>query len=267
MPAEQVPVDPLAEGSVDIPLGGLLETPVQNEPVSLDFGAIDEVPSAQTPGEGSQAAPEQHVAEALPTEPAPAKDLPAAPVAAAADGMQDATSSERPSFLRDMPRRSPWHRAWVRAVLSVVALALLAALAVQVALQERDRIVAMFPQARTALEALCSQAGCTVGALRRIESVVIEGSSFNKTRGESYRLSLVVRNTSTLEIALPALELTLTDSQDQAVMRRVFLPNELGAGSAVLRAGGEWTGNLTVAVRTAAGADRFSGYRVLAFYP
>jgi Protein of unknown function (DUF3426) len=114
---------------------------------------------------------------------------------------------------------------------------------------------------------LCEQAGCVVGALRRIEAVVIEGSSFNKTRGDNYRLSLVLKNTSALDIALPALELTLTDSQDQAVMRRVLLPSDLGAANALLKGGGEWSGNIALAVRLSGGADRFSGYRVLAFYP
>jgi predicted Zn finger-like uncharacterized protein len=172
-----------------------------------------------------------------------------------------------PSFLREMPKRSAWHRGWVRGLLAVVTLVLLMVLLVQVVVQERDRIVAMFPQLRPAVEWVCGQAGCSVGPLRRIEAVVIEGSSFSKTRGDGYRLSLVVKNMSALEIALPALELTLTDSQDQAVMRRVFTPSDLGVTNALIKAGGEWSGSISLVVRPAGGAERFSGYRVLAFYP
>ena len=57
--------------------------------------------------------------------------------------------------------------------------------------------------------------------------MTVESSSFNRFRGDTYRLSFVIRNVSDLELAKPALELTLTDSQDQAVYRRVLLPAEL----------------------------------------
>ena len=75
----------------------------------------------------------------------------------------------------------------------------------------------------------------------------------------------MVKNTGNIELALPAIELTLTDSSDQPVVRRVFLPTELGAKTQALAGGAEWPTSLAVALKVA--GDRVAGYRVLAFYP
>ncbi len=169
------------------------------------------------------------------------------------------------SFMRPMPGKSPWQRTSVRVFLALLAIGLLAALGIQGAVHERDRIAAMFPQTKPALQWVCRQLNCTVSNLRQIESVVIDSSSFNKIRPDAYRLSIVLRNTSALDVAMPALELTLTDSQDQPVMRRVLLANEYSPVSA-LGAAGDWTGAVAITIR-GNGSDRFSGYKVLAFYP
>jgi hypothetical protein len=100
--------------------------------------------------------------------------------------------------------------------------------------------------------------------LRQISDVVIESSSFNKARGDSYQLVFVIKNRATLPLSMPAMELTLTDTQDQPVLRRVFLPQEMGA-PAELPALGEWTSSVAVVVTT--GGARVAGYRLLAFYP
>ena len=63
---------------------------------------------------------------------------------------------------------------------------------------------------------------------------------------------------------MPAMELTLTDAQDQPVLRRVLLPNELAA-PAEMPALGEWA--TSVAVIVTPGGARVAGYRLLAFYP
>ena len=56
------------------------------------------------------------------------------------------------------------------------------------------------------------------------------------------------------------------DKQDQAVVRRVFLPAELGAGMA-LAPGGEWNAVVNFAVLAGNEGSRVAGYRLLAFYP
>lgn len=177
------------------------------------------------------------------------------------------------SFLRPMPDPKPAMNVWVKAFLGLVVLVLLALLALQAGLHERARLAAMFPQSKPVLQWVCQYLGCTVSALKQIESVVIDGSSFNKVRGDNYRLALTIRNAALQDIAMPALELSLTDSQDQVLMRKVILPHEITPNSGNLAGGSEWSGQIAMQVRanavggTVEGAERFSGYRVLAFYP
>jgi hypothetical protein len=100
--------------------------------------------------------------------------------------------------------------------------------------------------------------------LRQIADVVIDSSSFNKARGDGYLLSLTVKSRAAIPLEMPAVELTLTDAQDQPVLRRVLLPADLAA-PAELAARGEWSTSISVAVTS--GASRVSGYRVTTFYP
>ena len=85
-----------------------------------------------------------------------------------------------------------------------------------------------------------------------------------RDRGDSYQLALSIKSRAGFALAMPSVELTLTDAQDRPVLRRVLRPQELGAPGEIAP-GGEWSGTLPVVVVT--GGARVSGYRVLAFYP
>ena len=147
-----------------------------------------------------------------------------------------------------------------------MALLLSVLLALQVVVHERDRLAALEPQLKPWLIRLCAGIGCTVGVPRQIDSVVIDSSTFNKVRSDSFRLSFTVRNTAGVEVATPAVELTLTDAQDQAVVRRVLLPAEIGAVTA-LSPRGEWNAVMNIGVVAQSEGSRVAGYRLLAFYP
>ncbi len=110
-------------------------------------------------------------------------------------------------------------------------------------------------------------AGCALGPLQQIESIVIDSSSFGRLRADNYRLAFSLRNTAPVNLAMPAIELSLTDSQDQALIRRVILPSEFGAPAPALAADSDWNGTLTLNVRPSTGSERIAGYRLLAFYP
>jgi predicted Zn finger-like uncharacterized protein len=170
------------------------------------------------------------------------------------------------SFVQQARRKAFWRRPLVRATLGLAACMLLVALTLQIAVQERDRIAAAQPTLKLPLQQLCEPLGCTVGPPRQIEAVVIDGSTFSKLRGDAYRLNFTLRNQAATDIAMPAIELTLTDGQDQPVVRRVLTPADLGAPSATLAAGADWTGNFAMSV-AGSGTGRVAGYRVLAFYP
>jgi predicted Zn finger-like uncharacterized protein len=171
------------------------------------------------------------------------------------------------SFLQRKETPSVWKRRSVRAGLSLFALLLGVTLVLQVVLHERDRIAAALPETKAAVEALCGAVGCAVAPLRQIESIQIDSSSFTKVRADVYRLSFALKNTAHISIATPALELTLTDMQDQAVVRRVFTAMDFGDKSGVLQAGAELSVTVPLSVKLAGSPEKVSGYRLLSFYP
>lgn len=171
------------------------------------------------------------------------------------------------SFMRDQSRSSVWRKPLVRVTLGLFSLVLLLGLSGQIIFHERDRIVALQPGLKPWLLTFCRPLSCSLSPLQRIESIAIDSSSFIKMNSDFYRLNLTVKNSAAIALAVPAIELTLTDSLDQPVVRRVFLPTELGGNSDTLAAGAEWSAARVLAVKTAGPADRVAGYRLLAFYP
>ena len=179
----------------------------------------------------------------------------------------DVAPSATPSVMQaesvKVARRNPFARAalWAVCLLSGVGLVL------QVVFHERDRIAATEPAAVPFLLALCEFTGCELAPMRQIESVVIDSSSFAKLRADVYRLNFTLRNSAPLGVAVPSLELTLTDMQDQAVVRRVIAARELSAKSGALSGNSELTESLAISVKLPEKANRIAGYRLLAFYP
>ena len=171
------------------------------------------------------------------------------------------------SFMRDGKHKSIWQRPMVRIILLLLVLLLISALAAQVLIHERDRIAATEPSARPGLLALCTWTRCTLSPLRQIESIAIESSSFSLVRGDNYKLAFSLKNNAVLDLAMPAMELALTDGQDQALIRRVILPAAFGAASKPLPAGSDWSSSRSRCVKPGANMDRIAGYRLLAFYP
>ena len=191
----------------------------------------------------------------------------------AAQAAQDEPVSERVpelsdvSFLRDNRAGSFWQKPFMQVTLVSLGFTLVLGLAGQIVFHERDRMVALQPGLKPWLLAFCGPFHCALSPLRQIESIVIESASFARIRGDSYRLNFTLKNTAATALAVPAIELSLTDSLDQPAVRRVFLPAELGVKSDTLAAGSEWPASVAVAVKAAGMADRIAGYRLLAFYP
>lgn len=179
----------------------------------------------------------------------------------------DITDAPKLSFMRHAGRTSVWQRTSVRVGLLLLSVLLVGALGLQVVVHERDRIVATEPASRDALVALCEWMACQVMPLRQIDAVVIDSSAFTKVRSDVYRLNFALKSTAATSLAMPSLELTLTDMQDQAVIRRVLQPSELGFKKDTLEAGAEVSASLPISVKTSGSTERISGYRLLAFYP
>ncbi len=206
---------------------------------------------------------------------APISMLPEVSSTAAIDTL--ASPLPTPSFVAQAQRAARWRSPWARFGLGLLALALMAALALQVVLQEKDRIAALRPSSKPWLEQLCQAMACRVQAYQQIESILVDASSFNKVNKtesspeakiQSYKLAVTLKNIGALPVALPHVELSLQDAQEQPVLRRVLSPADLGALQTSLQPSADFAGNLTVQIDTTQLASaRISGYRVLAFYP
>ncbi|WP_322305618.1 DUF3426 domain-containing protein [Hydrogenophaga sp.] len=178
---------------------------------------------------------------------------------------QGLTQSE-PGFVRQARRRAFWHSRGVRALLSVLALLLTLALGLQFVLHERDALAAWQPQWKPTLQQLCVPLGCEVVPLRRIESIVIDSATLVHRLGNFHSFDLVLQNTAPVALAVPALELSLTDTRDVEIARRVFLPEEMPGAPAQLPANNSVTINLRLSLSVGESMP-MAGYRALVFYP
>ncbi|MEN9544944.1 MAG: hypothetical protein RLZZ598_1777 [Pseudomonadota bacterium] len=130
-----------------------------------------------------------------------------------------------PAFVRDADRAARWQRPGVRLALAAGVLLLTLTLVLQIGLHFRDPIAARWPPVQPALAALCEPLGCRIEPLRRIQSVVVDGSALNRTTdGSGYRLELSLRNRDDLPVALPTIELQLSDGSGATIVRRVLPP-------------------------------------------
>ena len=191
------------------------------------------------------------------------------------------------SFVLDARRRAHWRQPAVRLLLGLTTAVLTVLLVLQVMVQQRDWFAASEPRLKPILQALCQPLHCSTGPLQRIESLVIDSSSFRKLGSDAYRLGVSLKNTGAVPVAMPHLEVTLTDLQDQALIRRVLTPAQWGASGDAIAAGGDFVGGVIfqvpgvntssetsasaasadAGVRAPAGPLPIAGYRVLAFYP
>jgi predicted Zn finger-like uncharacterized protein len=186
----------------------------------------------------------------------PARD----PAASASFGRPGA-----PQFVRHAERAARWQTPRARLTLALAMLLLAAMLALQLGHHFRDLAAARWPTLRPALQAWCDVAGCRLDAPRRIDDVTVESSALTQGApgSDSFRLAVTLRNRGALPLAMPSVDLTLTDTTGQLVARRALSPADFQAAPSVLPPGGE----TPLQVLLAAGNARVAGYTIEIFYP
>lgn len=134
----------------------------------------------------------------------------------------------------------------------------------------RTQIAAHYPASRPVLEHLCRIARCEVGLPKAADQLVIESSDLqavDTAKPNLIQLAASVRNGAPIDVAFPAIEVTLTDAQDRPLARRVLLPDQYLAGGNPerrgLRAGEAFSIRLTLDTTEL----RPVGYRLYLFYP
>ncbi|MEO8188275.1 MAG: DUF3426 domain-containing protein [Burkholderiaceae bacterium] len=129
---------------------------------------------------------------------------------------------EEPEFIRNNQSRT---RRGFSIIFGGGSLLLAALIALQLAVIYRADLLARVPQARDALLQLCAVFGCTVGWPTQVDQLAVIGSELQTIPGtDVLELTAVIRNRAGFRQALPAVEVTLTDSLNRPIARKVFTP-------------------------------------------
>jgi predicted Zn finger-like uncharacterized protein len=155
---------------------------------------------------------------------------------------------------------------WLWAAAVVVLTLLLAA---QLAYAFRDRMAAAWPASRPLLERVCAAADCTVAWPKRPDLLAIEASDLqvDPVRPNVIVLTATLRNRGPVDVARPALELTLTNVQDQTIARRIFLPGDYLPGAADASRAMPARAEVEVRLELDTADLKPAGYRLFLFYP
>ena len=199
---------------------------------------------------------EETVQRPMPIEAAPSSDP--------AGAGPDQPAAAAPEFIRHAQRQARWQSPRMRALQAGAATLLLVALALQGLHHFRDVIAARWPDVAPALTAWCDAVSCAIDAPRRIEDVVVESTTLTRASApDAFKLSVVLRSRATMIVALPSIDLSLTDADGQLVARRMLAPRDFLAASAPMKPGTDTALQLVLTT----GNARVAGYTVEVFYP
>ena len=172
-------------------------------------------------------------------------------------------SAVRPDFVRRADRHARWRSTPVRIALGMACVLAALVLAAQVANHHRDILAARWPSLRPLLAAWCHAPQCRIEAPRRIDEVLVESTALTRaTAQDAFVLSVTLRSRSELTLALPSIDLTLTDANGRLVARRALAPRDFSAAD-VIAPHAETPLQVTLSTGTAA----VVGYTVEIFYP
>ena len=174
-------------------------------------------------------------------------------------------SAGAPGFVLQAQRDERWQTAPVRLALGLLSLLLLLGLAVQGTQHFRNRMAAQWPQAQPWLMRYCEWAGCSIEPLRHLASVRIENSALNaiERTDAPEALTLTVTLHSSLPVAVPAVDLTLSGADGEVISRRALLPSDFNAAPPQLSP----EVDTAMQVHLAVDGQKVSGYTVEVFYP
>ena len=189
------------------------------------------------------------------------------PAPAAVEGPPSETApfepSVTPEFVRRAEREARWRRPAVRAALGGAALVLAGLLALQAGHHFHDDAAARWPALKPVLSAWCGLAGCTLEAPRHIDDISVESTALTRAPGDAFRLAVTLRSHGSVALALPWIDLTLTDAGGRLIARRALPARDLRPTAPLLQPGQEVNLQALVSARNA----RVTGYTVEIFYP
>ncbi|XZG71342.1 DUF3426 domain-containing protein [Chitinibacteraceae bacterium HSL-7] len=162
----------------------------------------------------------------------------------------------------------PKRRTLAKAGGALLIVILLLLLLAQTAFHFRARLSTDYPWLRPLLTQACAPLGCTIPLAHNAELLRSDYTDLSLMPGYDNRVQLVatLRNLAPYPQALPMMEVTLTDDNEQVVYKHRFKPADyLQPGSKVSELAAH--DDLQASMVLDLGALRSSGYTVYWFYP
>lgn len=168
--------------------------------------------------------------------------------------------------IEDAPTASPEQHT---ALWAIAAFGLTVLLMAQAGYFFRVSLAAHFPALKPALVGYCQLLNCTVPLPQNTELIGIESSSLVAETEHENQITLdaLLRNRASYSTAFPMLELTLNDSRDKPLARRLFLPREYLPADEDEQSGFPKNHEINIKLHMDIADLRPEGYRLELFYP
>lgn len=163
-------------------------------------------------------------------------------------------------------RHASPQRTWLWALGSLLLLLVLLA---QTAYFLRVEIAARLPGIKPAMTRICAQLNCTLPLPQKIDLLSIESSELEADPALDNIITLhaLLRSRAPYALAYPNIELTLTDTQDNALARRSFSPVEYLASGEDETRGFPANREASIKLHLDTTDLKPAGYRLFLFYP
>jgi predicted Zn finger-like uncharacterized protein len=185
---------------------------------------------------------------------------PSAPPASATDD-SDAPVLYRPDF---RPPPAANRKLWL-----VGSALMLFLLLIQGATYFRNSLARDMPSMKPLLTTYCNMVGCELTLPRNADAITIESSDLKQfpDRPKEILLTALLRNRADYAQAYPSLELTLTDTADEPVVKRIFHPADYVEDKAAIAQGIAPLQEANVRLRLELIDLAAIGYRLFVYYP
>ena len=197
----------------------------------------------------------------------PMLDMPVAPTAPSLPVLQPMTLAEQVAIIEDEDdsEYQSKGRTWPWTIAALIALLLFLA---QTAYFLRIDLAARLPGLKPALIHYCGLIKCDVPLPQHADLIGIESSELEADPGHEgwITLNALLRNRASYAQAFPNLELTLTDSHDQALARRTFRPGDYLSPPESQAAGLQPNRELGIRLPLDTADLKPMGYRLVLFY-
>lgn len=215
----------------------------------------------------------EHLASETPSIPETSHEAATAPDAVETASIEpDDTSSEHASsqfddFLDKRKSKQPYKpvHKWILFICALIFTLLAIAQAIY---NLRNEIALYYPATKSTLSRACQLFNCRIELPKKIELIVIDDSDIQEDSEHQglIWLSSTLINQAAFTQALPNLELTLTDVEDQPKLRRLISPTEYMPVTRSLEKGLSPKEEIRIRIPIDTKNEVLAGYRVLVTY-